>query len=281
MIRGLRAVIDEFPDRVLIGEIYLPAEKLAAYYGRDLGGAHLPFNFSLIETPFKPRAIAKLIGRYEAALPQGAWPNWVMGNHDRPRLASRIGPKNTRLAAMLLLTLRGTPTLYYGDEIGMAQASIAPERSRDPAVLHVPGRDGARTPMQWDAGALAGFSTVEPWLPLAGDVSSVNVASESADRVSLLNLYRRLIATRRKSVALTGGAYRLLNVSDQVLTYLREAERERIMVALNFGAEPAAVALPPAAGTILVATAPEGDGNPVSGSINLPGHAGAVIALAT
>ncbi len=87
-IAGLRTVIDEFPERVLISEAYMSVKKLAAYYGRDLGGAHLPFNFALIGTPFEPRAIAALIARYEASLPQGAWPNWVLGNHDRPRLAS-------------------------------------------------------------------------------------------------------------------------------------------------------------------------------------------------
>ena len=133
VIRGLRAVIDEFSERVLIGEVYLPVEKLAAYYGRDLSGAHLPFNFGLIETPFTPRAIAVLIERYEKALPQGAWPNWVMGNHDVPRLATRVGPQNAALAAMLLVTtLRGTPTLYYGDEIGMPQVAIVPSQARDP-----------------------------------------------------------------------------------------------------------------------------------------------------
>ena len=144
-----------------------------------------------------PRAIAALIARYEASLPQGAWPNWVMGNHDRPRLASRIGAENARLAAMLLLTLRGTPTLYYGDEIGMRQVAIAAGAPARSGRAHVPGRDGARTPMQWDASAFAGFSTVEPWLPLPDDFATRNVASERADPASLYNLYRRLIALRR------------------------------------------------------------------------------------
>ena len=134
VVRGLRAVIDEFPARVLIGEIYLPLERLVAYYGRDLCGAHLPFNFSLLETPWRAPAIAQLIDRYEAALPTGGWPNWVLGNHDRPRLATRIAPEQARVAAMLLLTLRGTPTLYYGDEIGMRQVAIAPDAARDPAA---------------------------------------------------------------------------------------------------------------------------------------------------
>ena len=146
----------------MIGEIYLPFERLMAYYGRDLTGAHLPFNFALLETPWHARAIAKLIDEYEAALPPGAWPNWVLGNHDRPRVASRVGEAQARVAAMLLLTLRGTPTLYYGDEIGLPQATIPPERVQDPFEKNVPGlglgRDGCRTPMQWDASRYAGFS---------------------------------------------------------------------------------------------------------------------------
>ena len=189
VVRGLRAVVDEFPARVLIGEIYLPVERLAAYYGRDLAGAHLPFNFSLLETPWRAPAIAQLIDSYEAALPAGGWPNWVLGNHDRPRLATRIGPEQARVAAMLLLTLRGTPTLYYGDEIGMRQSALPPDAARDPAALHVPGRDGARTPMQWDGSTFGGFSTARPWLPLAKDFTANNVARQRADPGSLLNLY--------------------------------------------------------------------------------------------
>ena len=142
----------------------MPLDRLVTYYGRDLAGVHLPFNFSLLETPWNARAVAQLIDRYEALLPSGAWPNWVLGNHDRPRIASRIGQAQARVAAMLLLTLRGTPTLYYGDEIGLPQVAIPADRVRDPFEKNVPGlglgRDGCRTPMQWDAGAFAGFSSV-------------------------------------------------------------------------------------------------------------------------
>ena len=279
VIRGLRGVVDEFPDRVLIGEVYLPAEKLGAYYGRDLSGLHLPFNFGLIGTPFAPRAIAEAVERYEANLPQGAWPNWVMGNHDRPRLASRIGPEKAAIAATLLLTLRGTPTLYYGDEIGMRQAAIAPDQPRDPAARHVPGRDGARTPMQWNGGAFAGFSGVEPWLPLAEDFATVNVARERTDPASLYNLYRRLIAARRKSAALTGGSYRTLTAGDRALAFLREAPGERVMVALNFSAETATVGVPGAAGTVLAASSGLEEGKAVGGTIMLPGYAAMVVAL--
>jgi alpha-glucosidase len=279
VVRGLRAVIDEFPERVLIGEIYLPVEKLVAYYGRDLAGVHLPFNFALLETPWRAEAIAQLVERYEAALPPGAWPNWVLGNHDRVRLAIRVGPEQARVAAMLLLTLRGTPTLYYGDEIGMRQVPIPVDRVRDPAAAHVPGRDGARTPMQWDASAHAGFSAVEPWLPLADDFAGTNAAAERADPGSLLNLYRRLLAVRRTRPALTQGAYRSIAAVGEVLTYVREVAGDRVLVALNFGSGRAAVALPEEGATILTASDAGRDGQKLGRSLPLGPHAGAVVAL--
>src|SRR4051812_7735883 len=161
VIEEMRGVVDEFPERLLIGEIYLPVERLVAYYGRELCGLHLPFNFALLQAPWQARSLARLIDEYEAALPAGGWPNWVLGSHDRRRVASRIGPAQTPVAPMLLLTLRGTPTIYYGEEIGVQQAEIPPERVRDPFELNVSGmglgRDGCRTAMQWDAGRFAGF----------------------------------------------------------------------------------------------------------------------------
>ena len=185
VVAEMRRVTDEFDARVLIGEIYLPLHRLVAYYGNDLGGAHMPFNFALLSTLWSARSIERIIAEYEAALPPGAWPNWVLGNHDRPRVASRVGPDQARVAAMLLLTLRGTPTLYYGDEIGMRQVTIAPHEVRDPFEKNVPGigvgRDGCRTPMQWDATDGAGFSNAKPWLPLADDYRRENVAALDAD----------------------------------------------------------------------------------------------------
>ena len=131
-------------DRLMVAEVYAPIERLVRYYGVDGRGAQLPFNFHLISTPWEAEAIAALIERYEAALPEGGWPNWVLGNHDRSRVATRVGPAQAGVAAMLLLTLRGTPTIYYGDEIGMTDVPID---TADPA-----GRDPERTPMQWDRG---------------------------------------------------------------------------------------------------------------------------------
>ena len=161
IVADMRKVIDAYPDRVLIGEIYLPLERLVAYYGQHLSGANLPFNFQLIEAPWHAREVGRIIREYEAALPAGGWPNWVLSNHDKARIASRVGLLQARVAAMLLLTLRGTPTLYYGDEIGMEGASIPADQARDSWERSEPGlgvsRDPARTPMQWDASPNAGF----------------------------------------------------------------------------------------------------------------------------
>jgi alpha-glucosidase len=285
VINGLRRVVDEFPDRLLIGEIYLPVEKLVAYYGRDLTGAHLPFNFSLLETSWHARTIAKLIDDYEAALPRGGWPNWVLGNHDRPRVATRVGESQARVAAMLLLTLRGTPTIYYGDEIGMQQAIIAPEDVQDPFEKNVPGlgvgRDGARTPMQWDSSVFAGFSTQRPWLPVAPDASGCNVAAQTADATSILALYRRLIAVRKGSEALLRGHYRPVAATGDILLYVREAGDERILVALNLGHEPMRVSFPRAElrGKVLVSCWQDRDDDDVADWITLRPDEGLIIRL--
>ena len=231
VIAEMRRVMDEFPARVLIGEIYLPPERLVTYYGRDLGGAHLPFNFALLSAPWNARAIERIIDDYEAALPRQAWPNWVLGNHDRPRVASRVGHDQARVAAMLLLTLRGTPTLYYGDEIGMQQVAIAPDQVRDPFEKNVPGlgvgRDGCRTPMQWDAAPYAGFSTATPWLPVSGDFRHENVVNLEADARSILNLDKALISLRQQLPALVAGSYVPIAAQGDLLLYRRQSRRRR------------------------------------------------------
>ena len=171
---------------VLVGEIYLPIDKLMTYYGGDLSGVHLPFNFQLIDAPWSATALARIITQYEAALPAGGWPNWVLGSHDCPRIAERLGEAQARVAAMLLLTLRGTPTVYYGDELGLADVRIPADRVKDPRELREPGiglgRDPVRTPMAWDSSPHGGFSSGEPWLPLHADWRTRNVSAEEQRR---------------------------------------------------------------------------------------------------
>jgi alpha-glucosidase len=229
--------MNDYPDRLMIGEIYLPVERLVTYYGTADSGCHLPFNFQLISLPWNGEVIAGAIGAYEAALPPHGWPNWVLGNHDKARIAARLGERQARVAAMLLLTLRGTPTLYYGDELGLAGMAIPSDRAQDPWEKRQPGlglgRDPARTPMQWDASPYAGFSSREPWLPVTDDYRRLNVAEAQADPQSVLTLYRRLISLRRAEAALHAGAYRLLYADDDVLAYERRAGSRRFCVALN------------------------------------------------
>jgi alpha-glucosidase len=284
-IAEMRRVIDEFPARVLIGEIYLPTERLVTYYGRELGGAHLPFNFALLSAPWNARAIEKIIHDYEAALPQGAWPNWVLGNHDRPRVASRVGQDQARVATMLLLTLRGTPTLYYGDEIGMHQVAIAPGQVRDPFEKNVPGigvgRDGCRTPMQWDAGRFAGFSTSTPWLPLSDDFVHENVVNLQADARSILNLYKALIGLRSNLPELVIGSYVPVAAQGDLLIYRRQSEVDALVIALNLGDQPTSISSEAAAlrGEILISTFLDRHGEKIKDTVDLRGNEGVIIGV--
>jgi alpha-glucosidase len=283
VIAEMRRVIDEFDARVLIGEIYLPFDRLVAYYGNHLRGAHLPFNFALLSAPWNARAIEKIIADYEAALPARAWPNWVLGNHDRPRVASRVGPAQARVAAMLLLTLRGTPTLYYGDEIGMHQVAIAPEQVRDPFEKNLPGigvgRDGCRTPMQWNATPYAGFSTSTPWLPLPDDFAQENVVNLDADKRSILSLYKALIDLRKKLPQLRSGDYVPIAAKGDLLIYRRQGSEGAVVIALNMGAAPVSIASETIGlgGEILLSTFLDRQGENIQGVLDLRDNEGVII----
>ena len=274
-------------ERVLIGELYLPLERVVSYYGPELDGVHLPFNFGLTVLPeWEARAVGRLIEEYEAALPEGAWPNWVLGNHDGPRIANRVGEERARLVQMLLLTLRGTPTLYYGDEIGMHDVEIPPELVRDPQGIRSPGygRDPVRTPMQWDASPNAGFcpEDVEPWLPVADDYTKTNVEVEQDDPASMLSLVRRLLRLRKELPALILGAYRPLEAgNDQVISYLREDEESRVLVALNFAADGLKLEHPLGGGEgeILCSTYPHRTGSANPRRLELGPYEGVVVQL--
>ncbi|HSR23538.1 MAG TPA: alpha-amylase family glycosyl hydrolase, partial [Candidatus Eisenbacteria bacterium] len=288
LVAAMRGVVDAHPagrDPLLLGELYLPIDRLMRYYGQDGAGLHLPSNMHLIASPWRAESLGALIDAYEAALPDGAWPNWVLGNHDRSRIASRVGPAQARVAAMLLLTLRGTPTLYYGDEIGMRDVPVPPELVQDPYELRVPGlgvgRDPERSPMQWSSRPGGGFCPpdVTPWLPLADDAALVNVAVQREQEESMLTLYRRLLALRRAEPALSVGSYCPVVARDDVLAYVRELDGRRILVALNLGDRTRAVALPAAGGRVLLSTDPHRAGRGVAGTVALDGDEGDVVSL--
>ncbi|CAN5301051.1 alpha-amylase family glycosyl hydrolase [soil metagenome] len=248
VVLEMRRVLDEFSTcqstRILIGELYLPIARLIDYYGRDaagvLRGAQLPFNFHLIGIDWNAEAVDRLVREYETALPEGAAPNWVLGNHDKPRIASRVGVAGARLAMMLLLTLRGTPTLYYGDELGMTDVPIAPADVQDPFERNAPGRglgrDPQRTPMPWTGDEPnAGFSSVRPWLRLGSDAGRIAVDRQLLDPASMLVLTRRLLDLRRRCDALHAGSWVALGTQASVLIYARGEPPHRLVVLLNFG----------------------------------------------
>jgi alpha-glucosidase len=226
-------VTEEFPNRVLVGEAYVPVEDLAGYLGHGADDEfQLAFNFELLLSPWDHRHLTLAIERSEALHPPGSVPTYALSNHDQSRHPTRWGLQRARAAAFLLLMLRGVAVMYAGEEIGMVDAD--PARLPDPPFDRA-GRDVCRTPMQWDASAGGGFTTGTPWLPLV-DPAARNVADQGGDPASLLSLYRRLIAARRSSPALARGTHRsFFGVAPEVLAWLREADGERILVLLNVG----------------------------------------------
>lgn len=296
--RRFRQTVDEFSDddRVTIGEIhdYEDLERWAGYYGQPgpdgtLDGLHLPFNFGLLIAPWTARGIRASVDTLEAVLPTGAWPTYVLGNHDERRIATRLGPESVRLAALLLLTLRGAPTLYYGDELGVPEVEVPVHQQQDPWGFRSGkpelSRDGCRTPMAWDASPNAGFSDgADPgsyWLPLHPGHDHVNVETERADPDSHLNFYRRALATRRRSPALQVGSYRPLDgVPDDVFAFVREEGGDRMLVVLHFGDGEAEVEVPEPfrGGRVLLATHErQREGEPVGDRAALSPWGGVVV----
>ncbi len=290
VIRRMRALLDEYDDRMMVGEIYLPNETLVTYYGASFDEVHLPFNFQLINAKWEAPVVRAMVDAYEAALPPGGWPNWVLGNHDQHRFATRVGPAQARVATMLLLTLRGTPTCYYGDEIGMENVPIPYELMQDPQgvnqpeIAHLVGRDPCRTPMQWDASPNAGFAApgVQPWLPLSPDYAQRNVAVESSDPRSMLSFFRALVTLRQSSAALTIGDYAAVDTGVATLfAYTRTHGDERLLVVLNFAGSTHRIDLSALGkdGEILLSTGMESVGKVRLRALYVVGNEGMVLRL--
>jgi alpha-glucosidase len=270
---------------VLVGETYVhELETLVSFYGEDgVDELHLAFNFVFLLAPFDVETLAPIVARTEELLPEHAWPVWTLGNHDITRFPTRWAggdPELARCLLMLVLTLRGTPVLYYGDELAMPEAEIPPDRVVDPEAARDPeggsGRDGARTPMPWSDSPGLGFTEagVEPWLPF-GDASVANVAAQREDPGSVLHLARDLIALRRAESDLLTGDYSQVRASGDVWVYRRGSGH---LVALNCGDEASEV---PADGSIVIATRRSRDGEAVDGRLVLAPGEGAVVRLAS
>jgi glycosidase len=283
VFREMRAVLDEYrPERFAVGEIHdFDLDSWAAYYGAG-DELHMPFNFSLIWAPWNAERFRELVDGVEAAVPAWGWPNHVLGNHDETRLSTRFGPGATRPAAVLLCTMRGTPTLYYGDELGLAEVEIDPDRQQDPWGRRVPGlgRDGCRTPMPWDGSANGGFCPpdVRPWLPLGRQARDRNVAAQLADPRSVLNLYRALLAYRRTSASLQLGDYAAIDgVPAGCFAYLRSRRGcPTVAVAVNFTGEAMLVPGLPG-GSVVVSTGMDRTEERASGVVRLGPHEGVVV----
>jgi alpha-glucosidase len=240
-LRLMREVVDEFDGKVLLGEVDTSPERVPSFYGTASHPLlHLPLNYSLLDQEWDARVLAEGIRAYLDAIPDHGWPVWGIGGQDKKRIVNHVGRRQARNAAMLALTLRGTPLIYAGDEMGMEQVPIdAPPL--DPFERRVPGygltRDPQRRPMQWDPTPQAGFTTGEPWLPVAPHDRN-NVEAQKADPRSLLHLYRTLIALRRETPALREGVLDDLRADGSVLTFCRSAGQRRLRIALNLGHEP-------------------------------------------
>jgi len=248
----LRAVLDERPGQMAVGEFFGGTREQAAGYVGP-GRLDLLFEYRFLQQPWNPAVFQRTITEWDAALARDAWPCYALGSHDESRMGTRLGggrPANeqdaiAKVVAAMLLTLRGTPFVYNGEEIAMRDEPVPPERVRDTPALrfaHRPGgwrtRDPARTPMQWGDGPGAGFTTGRPWLPLASDHRTRTVAQQAADPRSVLNWYRRLIWFPRGSPALRWGTWRMVGPDPrEALVFVRETTEQTLLVALNFAAE--------------------------------------------
>lgn len=278
VLSGICAVVGEYENTYLISEAYVDIpQMLELYHACSEHHIHAPFNFNLIGREWSAAAYRDFIDHFDASLHDEGWPNYVLGNHDRPRLASRLGEERAKLLGMMQLTLRGMPVIYYGEEIGMQNGDIPREHQLDPRGHHRPGagRDPERTPMQWDDTAHAGFTTGTPWLPVGDNYRERNVSVEHTDPGSCLDMYRRLIHYRRDSPALLTGRYQSLDCeNDAIFTYQRICDNEVLQVALNFSDQPQTLSVDRA--TLVCSTHAEPHA-PLEGSVSLQPYEGQVL----
>ncbi len=285
LYRDFHRMLDGYPgDRVSIGELHHPDfDRWAESYGEELDEIHVPFNFHVTYSPWTADAIRAAVEGVQRVLPLGAWASWVLGNHDQPRFASpkRAGRDQAKVGMLLLLTLRGTPTIYYGEEIGMVDVPVALTDSRDPLERREPGRgrDGARSPMQWDASPNAGFAPpgTTPWLPLAPDAVRTNVAGQAEDPDSILTLTRRLIALRRDHPVLRLGDFQPFGQTpDGTFAFRRVTAQGRVDVILNLTANMRTVP-GTGPGSVLIGTHRDRDATRVEDAIELRPNEGVVV----
>ncbi len=280
VVAEMRALVDEYEDRVLAGELYLSVDEIVAFYGMERPELHLPLQPVFGSLSWTPGELRGLIEAYLNRIPENAWPSWMISTHDGKRVATRAGTDQAPVAAMMLLTLWGTPIIYYGDEIGMHDVDVPPEKERDPQGKRIGRkRDPVRTPMQWNDWVQAGFSSGEPWLPVAEDYGVTNVNVQSRQK-SLLTLYRRLLAFRRERPTLVKGSFTMGPPHEHLISYRREDEDGALLVILNLSSEPQTFDLDDREerDRILLSTALDREGETVSRAVDLRPNEGIIIA---
>ncbi|HWE11302.1 MAG TPA: alpha-amylase family glycosyl hydrolase [Solirubrobacteraceae bacterium] len=260
-LAAIRRVLEEFDgDRVAVGEIYLLDQRALAPYIASEDELHLAHNFYFLRLPWSAERFRAAVDEFELLTSAGGWPAWCLNNHDHSRTATRYGLARARVAAVMVLTLRGTPFLFQGEELGLTDGAVPLE-----AIVDVDGRDPERVPIPWEPGPAAGFTIGRPWLPTHPDAGRLAAAVQRRDPASTLQLYRALIALRRATPALQHGSYRSIHAAPDVFAYAREHENERLLMALNFAPFPRP--LPPEArgGRILLSTHAEPHASELAG----------------
>ena len=278
VLRRWRTVARSYdPERLLLGETYVwDIRSLTAFYGTRNDEIQLGFNIPFVHARFDAGRLSTIVDNVDKLFPRHAWPVWTGSNHDAKRLATRWcegDERKIRCALMMLLTLRGTPVLYYGDEIGLRDVELTEDELRDPVGIRFwpayPGRDGGRTPMQWTGAPGAGFTKpgTKTWLPI-GDAGACNVATQREDTSSVLHLTRDLIALRKEFV---GASYLRRRSPEGTWLY----RRGHHVVALNMSDEPQR--FDRLRGVVRISTTRERDGQAVSGGLSLEPWEGAVV----
>jgi alpha-glucosidase len=242
IVKQICDVIKQYDDVYVISEAKI-SPKLMAEWQRVCGYLNYsPLNFPFVNLPWDAHAYRSYIDIYDKEIGEIYWPNYFLSNHDEPRVVARVGKERARILAMMLLTLRGTPFIYYGDEIGIGYVPIPPDKIQDPYEKRVPGkglgRDPIRTPLPWNDDVYGGFSLHEPWLPLNPDYKTCNIETQQKDKHSLLSLYKILIHYRNRSKSLRFGTYQSIDCGhSDVLAYERVFASEKHLIILNFSSE--------------------------------------------
>jgi len=282
MLKKLNNIVNESDDMFMVCEIYTFLHEIINLYKIVNHQSFAPFNFSFISLPWNAGEQKKFIDEFDELVGHDYFPTYVLGNHDQSRIATKLGEDSSRLAALLQLTLRGIPFIYYGEELGMKDVEIPEEKVKDPMAVNMKsynfGRDPERTPMQWDGSKFGGFSNVEPWLPLEQEFKERNVASEEEDKKSFINLYKSVIKLRKTRKSLQDGKFIPLDFKNpNILGFLRQEEDEKTLVLANFSEEKQIVELPKGSWKTVLSTKMDVENRKEQNQVNLGSTEGIIL----